>query len=77
MRLAVGNALAVLALAALDALGVVGHGPAGWAGGLVAGAHGLLLAGGVVVRATLGSGGHEVAADATRRVLVRALGLRP
>ena len=50
MCLAVGNALARLALAPLDALGAVSHGPAGRAGGLVARAHRLLLASRVVVR---------------------------
>ena len=49
LSLAVWDALSVLALAPLIALGVVSHGSGGWTGGLVARAHRLLLAGGVVV----------------------------
>ena len=75
--LAVWDALSVLALPPLIALGVVSHGSGGRTGGLVARAHRLLLAGGVVVRPALGALGHEVAADATRRILVRALGVGP
>ena len=75
--LAVWDALSVLALSPLIALGVVSHGSGGRTGGLVARAHRLLLAGGVVVRPALGALGHEVAADATRRILVRALGVGP